>query len=312
MKIDKKIISIIAGAVLVVVIIVLILSLSMCGKTEPTYLTSGDSFEESLISAGRFSEDSNGSEKTSDEESSKSARSSRNGGNTTVKNDTSKTDGSKDTSSKDTPTPPNEDPNANAGWYDTGLKCPLTDVQWEIVTNGNGVEVIKVGDDVYPTPESLYLADGSMPFVVYHVVPEVNSNPIYTIKVYKNGKEVKPGEYVDENMVYRVFDGRNGSVTDHRICVSMSLGGEGTNFSHAMWTAERKFTVAPNTKISEPKKYFNFYTQFGLSVKIFDGNKEATGGVFKSGMFVRMSKNNGAEFWDYKVIIDPNFVTYVY
>jgi|GEM_PF-2828296 len=312
MKIDKKIIGIIAGAALAVVILVLILSLTMCGKTEPTLLTSGGSSAENSLSSGQSSEDSGSSEDNSSEDSSWTTwNNNQGGGSVAVKNNTSSSSAE---SKEQPPAPPKpkEDPNANAGWYDTGLKCPLTKVEWENFTDENGNKKIRVGDDVYPAPESFYFADGSVGFVVYHTVPEPNENPVYTIKVYKNGKEVKPGEYVDENMVYRVFDGRDGSVTDHRMCVSMSMGGEGTNFSHAMWTAERKFTVAPNTKISDPKKYFSFYNLFGLSVKIFDGSKEATGGVLKAGMFVRMSKNGGTEYWDYKVIIDPNFTTYVY
>ena len=294
---NKKIISIIIGAAAVVVILLLILSLTMCGREKPE-ISAGGGVGESTASKEISIEESTFSEDPS-------AEGSKGKGKISVKNDVSKP------AESEAQTPYNPAEDLNVAWYDTGLDCPITDVDWENFTDDDGVSMIRSGGNSYPAPEEYFYEDGSMFGACYQQVGEPDVNEIYTIKVYKNGAEVPQGTYMDESMVYRVFDGRDGSVTDHRICISMSLGGEGTNFSHEMWTANRKFTVAPNTSVTAPK-YFDFYAPFGMSVKIFDGGKEATGGMFKEGMFARVSKNGGADFWDYKVVIDPSFVTYAY
>ena len=273
---NKKMIIMVMGAAAVVLVLVLLLSLTMCGKPLPA----AGSGEEDAVSEEISAEDN----KTESFE-----QSAESGGQAAYA--------------------PAKDP--VVGWYDTGLKCPVTTAKWENFKNANGFPMIKVGNNEYYAPEHYYYEDGSMFGANYNQAGEPDTNEIYTIKVYKNDVEVNPGEYLDESMVYRVFDGRDGSVTDHRVCLSMSLGGEGTNFSHEMWTAEREFTVTPDTGITAPN-YFGHYEKFGFSVKILNGGKEVTGGIFKDGMIVRVSKKNGADFWDYKVVIDPNFITYAY
>jgi len=194
------------------------------------------------------------------------------------------------------------------GWYDTGLKCPLATVEWENFADENGRPMIRVGDKEIPAPENFGNAyeDGSRFGMFNNKVGEPYENEIYKIEVYKNGVKADPEEYMDENMVYRISDGRDGSVIDYRICFDMTFGGGRNSFSHEMWTAERLFTITPNTGI-DTLMYLKNYNEYGMTIEMFKGNEKVTSGVFEEGMTVRVSKNNGVDFWDYRVVIDSEF-----